>query len=120
MCRKIERFGNLCASYLYNTKYSDELISNEIGKRFVMFMLKQRWKWLRICILAKEDRDIHRTMIKGLKLKYSIWTGINDNIHRLKRICVVKKNWNREFEHRKEELYESYLNKKLNTNLTFD
>ncbi len=64
MCRKIERFANLCASYLYNTEYEQEQTTNRLGKVFMLFLLKQRWNWLRICLMADEQRDIYKTMIK--------------------------------------------------------
>eukprot|EP01084_Bolivina_argentea_P009072 16994_1 len=110
MCRKIERFGNVCASYMLNTKITDEIASNECGKSFIMFMIKQRWNYLRHCILASEERNIHNTLKKGRELNYSIWTGINDEFNKIRIISIIKNRWDREFEKRKEQIYKAYLN----------
>eukprot|EP01084_Bolivina_argentea_P008562 16020_1 len=110
MCRKIERFGNICASYIYKTEIKNEIKSNECGKSFMLFMIKQRWKWLRVCLLADKERNIYKTLIKGRQLKYSIWTGIKDNFETLKRISINENRWEREFEKRKQNIYEAYMN----------
>eukprot|EP01084_Bolivina_argentea_P050001 91945_1 len=110
MCRKIERLGNTCASYVYNTDLKDELVSNEGGKSFILFMIKQRWYWLRHCMLSNENRNIYKTMIKGRELKYSIWTGIRDEFSKLRTMSIIENRWEREFERRKEQLYKDYLN----------
>eukprot|EP01084_Bolivina_argentea_P316038 547735_1 len=110
MCRKVERFGNICASYIYKTEIKDEIKSNECGKSFMMFMIKQRWNWLRVCLLADEERNIYKTLMKGKHLKYSIWTGIKDNFEKLKSISINENRWEREFEERKQKIYEVYMN----------
>ncbi len=114
MCRKIELFGNTCASYMYNTEISVEIERNKCGESFIMFMIRRRWNYLRHCILASEERNIYKTLLKGRELNYSVWTGIKDNFLTLKNISINENRWNREFEKRRKQLYNAYLNLEIN------